>query len=176
MKNLTNENTTMKKRPRNLAIALGLLVLGLTSSSIASAQEEGLRLAAPIEGTWIFTIHRVNQDVTFTAFQSFAAGGVTLATGTIDRTPPPPISPLYGSWKRVDRKSYVATICFFLFDDSGKAVGMLKNFESFRLEQGDNLTGSGSSVVCDPTGDNCVPVNETLAITGKRLIAKGASD
>src|SRR4051812_45446756 len=56
--------------------------------------------AAHIEGTWIFSIDRAPQGISFSALQSFTAGGVTVATGTIDRTPPPPISPLYGSWRR----------------------------------------------------------------------------
>jgi hypothetical protein len=172
---LRNEKT-MRRRATKLVIAFAVLVPGLAMSSVASAQEEGSRLGAPIEGTWILTVHRVNQDVTFTAFQSFTAGGVTVATGTIDRTPPPPISPLYGSWRKVGHNSYVATLCFFFFDDAGKALGMIKNFETFRMEDENNLTGSGPAVVCDPSGENCVPFNDTITITGKRLIAQGSSD
>src|SRR3954449_8850840 len=112
------------------AVALGVSGIGATARADQSregqgredterGEHEGSGLSAPIEGTWIMTIHRVNQGITFSALQSSTAGGVTLATGTVDRTPPPPISPLYGSWKRTGHNRYAAIICFFLFDDAG---------------------------------------------------------
>ena len=131
-------------------------------------------LAAPIEGTWILNIHRVTQGITFTALQSFTAGGVTVATGTIDRTPPPPISPLYGSWRRLPDNSFAATICFFVFDPAGNALVMIKTNETFRLTDDNNVVGMGSGFVCDINGNNCVNINSGITITGKRLIAQGA--
>lgn len=133
-------------------------------------EHEGSRLSAPIEGTWILTIHRVNQGITFSALQSFTAGGVTLATGTADRTPPPPISPLYGSWKRTGHNRYAFTICFFFFDDAGNALGMLTTAASFRMEDDNRLTGSGTALTCDINGDNCSDINSPITFTGKRLI------
>jgi len=65
--------------------------------------------------------------------QSFTAGGVTVATGTIDRTPPPPISPLYGTWKRIGDNSCSTSLSFFIFDEAGSAVAMLQNYETFHL-------------------------------------------
>jgi hypothetical protein len=92
----------MKHGATKLVMIRSYFALGIGGmSSIARAEEEGSGLSAPIEGTWILTIHRVNQGIDFSALQSFTAGGVTVATGTIDRTPPPPISPLYGSWRPV---------------------------------------------------------------------------
>ena len=128
--------------------------------------------AAAIEGTWILNIHRVVTGITFTALQSFTAGGVTLATGTMDRTPPPPISTLYGSWRRVDENSYVATICFFVFDSAGNALAMIKTPEALQVVDENNLTGTGTGFACDINGNNCVNINSPITITGKRLIAQ----
>jgi hypothetical protein len=169
----------MKFTMTYLPAAASVLALLLTSSSVSAYQEsqESRVAAAPIEGTWIMTIHRVNQGITFSALQSFTAGGVTVATGTADRTPPPPISPLYGSWKRTGHNRYAATICFFFFDDAGNALGMIKTPESFRMEDDNHLTGSGTGLACDVNGDNCVDLNSAaITFTGKRLMAEGASN
>ena len=131
-------------------------------------------LAAPIEGTWILSIHRVTQGITFSALQSFTAGGVVVATGTIDRTPPPPISPLYGSWRRLDDNSYAVTVCFFVFDAAGSALAMIKTNATFRLTGENNVAATGDGYACDINGNNCVNVNSPVTITGKRLIAQGS--
>jgi hypothetical protein len=131
---------------------------------------------APIEGTWIVTIHRVNQGITFTALQSFTAGGVTVATGTVDRIPPPPISPLYGSWARMSDNSYAAAICFFAFDPAGNALVMIKTPETLRLVDENHLVGTGAGFACDLNGDHCVNINSPITITGKRLLAEGVSN
>lgn len=166
--------TTIGKR-KNMKRNLGLLVLAsvvftLAASVASKAEDQDQDSRQPIEGTWIFEIHRVNQGITFTALQSFTAGGVTLATGTIDRTPPPPISPLYGSWKRTGRNRYVATILFFVFDPAGNAVAMIKTPEVFQIVGKNNLVGAGTSLACDINGDNCVEVNSPITITGKRVV------
>ena len=153
-----------------LVLTSAALALGASGTcSAATADNARSGLSAPIEGTWIVNIDRVTQGFSFTALQSFTAGGVTVATGTGDRLPPPPISPLYGSWKRAGDNSYVATICFFIFDPTGRAVAMLKTPETFRLVDDDNLTGTGTGLVCDINGDSCVDTNSTITITGKRL-------
>ena len=138
--------------------------------------------AAPIEGTWIFTV-QVAPGVAFAALQSFAAGGVTVATGTSDRMPPfapaptAPISPLYGTWSRGDGNTYVTTICFFIFDSAGNAVHMFKTNETFRLTGDNNLVGAGVGFFCLPDGSGCTSDGHPpITITGKRLIAQGASN
>jgi len=150
-----------------LAAALG----GMSPSAMGEGRSKG---GGPIEGTWVFTIHRVNQNVTFTAFQSFTAGGVTLATGTIDRTPPPPISPLMGSWKPLGGGLYGATLCFFIFDTEGKAVNMFKNYMTLWVKDYNTLEAAGDGDICDPDGSHCVVVPDQIVVTGKRLIAQGA--
>src|SRR5260370_34470522 len=90
-----------------IACASALLALGPVAIAQSGPGDSQGGQAASIEGTWILSIHRVAQGITFSALQSFTAGGVTVATGTIDRTPPPPISPLYGSWRRAGDNTYV---------------------------------------------------------------------
>ena len=171
LKNVRNR----KRGASRLVIASALIALSIGAmTSSARAEDEGSGVSASIEGTWIFKIYRVNQGITFYALQSFTAGGVTLATGTIDQTT---ISPLYGSWRRVGHNSYVATICFFVFDDAGKAVAMYKSPETFQVVDSNNLVGSGKKLLaCDINDDNCMDINSPITITGKRLVAEGPSD
>lgn len=183
------KNSAETHTVRRLMIAPAILALVTGLSSMAHAQNETLgsrfdgarvdenqaRLAAPIEGTWILTIDRVSQGFSFSALQSFTAGGVTLATGTVDRTPPP-ISPLYGSWRRTGHNRYSVAICFFVFDSAGNAVAMIKTPETLHLVDKDNLRGSGTGLTCDIHGDNCVDIHSPITITGKRLIAEETSD
>jgi hypothetical protein len=127
----------------------------------------------PIEGSWIFKIDKVGQGVSFTALTSFAAGGVTVATGSLDKVNP--ISPVYGSWKRTGFNRIAVTIYFFLFDPAGNAVGLLKTDESFSLEGRNALLGAGSSFVCDVEGNNCSNhgTEALITITGKRIKPMG---
>ena len=104
------------------ALVLAAAALATVSVSQPARAQSGSGLGAPIEGTWIIQVHRVTQNITFSTLQSFTAGGVALATGTIDRTPPPPISPLYGTWKRIGGNRYAYSLSFFIFDEAGNAV------------------------------------------------------
>ena len=162
----------LRIRATRIALPLALLTLGLCGlTSVARAQQQGSALAAPIEGTWIMQVHRVTQDVTFTALQSFTAGGVTLATGTLDRTPPPAISPLYGTWQRAGQNTYATSLSFFIFDEAGSAVAMLQNYETFHLDASHGIVGTGEAYLCDTLGENCTQV-ESLTFTGKRMSAR----
>jgi hypothetical protein len=162
--------TCMKRKVGALVLAATILAIGSVSQP-AKAQS-GSGLGAPIEGTWIMQVHRVTQNITFTAFQSFTAGGVTLATGTIDRTPPPPISPLYGTWKRIGGNRYANSLSFFIFDGAGNAVAQLQNYSTFELNADGEIVGTGEAYACDPNGDNCVNVNSPITFTGKRMNAQ----
>jgi hypothetical protein len=160
--------TDMKRKVG--ALVLGAAALAFVSQPASAQVDSGRR--ARIEGTWIMQVHRVTQNITFTALQSFAAGGVTLATGTVDRTPPPPISPLYGTWKRIGENSYATSLSFFIFDEAGNAVGMLQNYETFQLNAHDHIVGTGEAYLCDPNGDNCVNINSPITFTGKLMKAQ----
>ncbi|HSU31727.1 MAG TPA: hypothetical protein VLJ11_10875 [Bryobacteraceae bacterium] len=156
-----------------VAVLLGHISPALAQSEVAESKGGQ---ASRIEGTWIVTVDRINEGVTFTALQSFAGGGVALATGSIDRTPPPPISPLYGSWKRTGPNRVDVTINFFAFDPLGNAVAMIKNNETFHLDGPNELKGSGAAFACDPHGENCVSAGSPIRITGKRLIPEGVTE
>jgi hypothetical protein len=123
----------------------------------------------PIEGSWICKIDRIGQGDSFTALTSFTAGGVVVATGSMDKVNP--ISPVYGSWKRTGSNHVVVTIYFFLFDPIGNPVGMLKTNETFLLNGRKQLMGAGSSFVCDVEGQNCSNhgTEALIAITGNRI-------
>lgn len=170
---LKNGRNVQRKTGVLMLASVAFLAVAACVSTSAKAQG-GSGLAAPIEGTWIFRIDRVTQGFTFSALQSFTAGGVTLATGTVDRTPPPPISPLYGSWRRLEGNSYAATICFFVFDPAGNALVMIKTNETFQLTDKDDVEGTGNAVVCNIDGEDCVEAGLPITITGKRVIAQGA--
>ena len=171
---ILRQGRNMKHPVGVLLLSAATLAVTLGGASTAAAQHERSGLAAPIEGTWVFTIHRMKQDITFTAFQSFTAGGVTVATGTVDRTPLPAISPLIGSWKRLHGDQYGATLCFFIFDTDGTPLKMFKNYLTLSLTNKDTLEGWGDADLCDPDGSNCVVFDGQITIAGERLVVQGA--
>jgi hypothetical protein len=83
---LLGNKTDMKRKAGALVLTAAALAFSSLSQPARAQDESGLRapiegLRAPIEGTWILQVHRVTQNFTFTALQSFTAGGVTLAPG-----------------------------------------------------------------------------------------------
>lgn len=171
----THRNITITKRKAvTLLGAFTILALAVPAiNSTASAQTESPGnnggLSSPIEGSWIFTIKRINQQgFTFTALGSFTAGGVFLATGSIDRLNP--ISPLYGSWKRTDPNRFDSTLYFFAFGPAGNAVAMIKTNQSFQLTSRNELVGSGVAYACDLQGQNCVSLPAfSIESKGRRI-------
>jgi hypothetical protein len=166
--------TLRNKAPSLLRTTLVLSLLLPGTSYNASAQDDSSKQAnagvgSSIEGSWVLTIDRITEGVTFTAVQSFTAGGVTFATGSIDRTPPPPISILNGSWKRTRPNRFDSTTYFFAFDLAGKAVAMIKNNIVFHLKGRNELTGFGIAFGCGLQAENCTPAPlGPIRITGKR--------
>ena len=154
------------------AISFSSLMLYVTASpALAQTEVRGSSQVVddPIEGSWICKIDRIGQVDSFTALTSFTAGGVVVATGSMDKLNP--ISPVYGSWKRTGSNRVAVTIYFFLFDPIGNPVGMLKTNEIFLLNGRKQLRGAGSSFVCDVEGHNCSNhgTEALIAITGKRI-------
>ena len=173
----------MKNRIRFAITLAGVVFCALPNLAMAQSgpgDSQGGQAAA-IEGTWIVTV-QVAPGVSFTALTSFTAGGVILATGTSDRMPPfaqaptAPISPLYGSWMRVDNKTYVATLNFFTFDILGNALHMIKNNQTYRVsDDGNSFNATSTGFTCDINGDSCGgPMH--ITIKGTRLIAQGGSN
>jgi hypothetical protein len=177
---LTNNLTTMKHKGLHLLGAISVLALMLPATSASASAQSELAEAnggsESIEGTWICSIDRITQGITFTALMSFTAGGVALATGSIDRQPPPPISPIYGSWKRTGPNRVDVTIYFFIFDALGTAVGTIKNDESFHLDGQNHLSGSGAAYICDVQGENCKNLGSPIKITAKRVVPEGVEE
>lgn len=191
-----------KNRRRNLRIlVLAVLALGIGGiSSIATMAQSGPGNSqggqgAAIEGTWIMKVLPAGAPAPFIALVSFAAGGVTEATGTADRNSPfasaaAPQSILIGSWRQSGNNTtgpdspgaerritelYVSTLPFFSFDTGGNALNMYKNYITYSLNDNNTLKGMGNTVKCDIDGTNCVPY-ESITISGTRLVAQGASN
>ena len=175
-----NEKNTAH-RATSLVIASALMVLGIGGmSSTARAEDERSGLSAPIEGSWIFAVTRINNlPASFTAVASFTAGGVFLATGSNDHlSSPGPVSPLYGSWKRTERNLYISTTNFFAFDpNTGEAVAMLKAVQTFELTSRDELVGVGEAWACDVQGQNCqrTPIAD-ITIKATRIIPQNVTE
>ncbi|MBV8864731.1 MAG: hypothetical protein JO210_04950 [Acidobacteriaceae bacterium] len=127
------------------------------------------------EGTWNCKVDRITQGGSFNVFMSFAAGGVVVATGSLDKLNP--VSTVFGSWKQIGRKRIDATIYFYLFDPIGNPLGTLKTNETLRLNGQNEIAGTGLSFTCDVAGENCgdSPIGQ-INITGTRIVAEGVKD
>ena len=152
--------------------AVSVCALVLVSTTAASAGSESPQAsesgAASIEGSWLFQITRTD-GTTFTAFQSYAAGGVALGSGSIQT---PPTSELFGTWKRTDPNHFVHTFDLFIFgNNGGDAQNMLKNNIQLHLNNQGELVGTGSAVLCDVQGNNCLPAGG-ISLVGTRIPAE----
>jgi hypothetical protein len=128
-----------------------------------------------VQGTWKCQVDRVTQGGSFHVFMSFAAGGVVVATGSLDKLNP--VSTVFGSWKQTGRKRVDATIYFYLFDPIGNPLGTLKTNETFRLDDQNKIAGTGVSFACDVAGENCGDSSiGQINIAGTRIVAEGVKD
>ena len=156
-----------------MAMLLGFATFSLAvggMSSTASAQD---RTPAPIQGSWLTAITRINQvGADFTAVVSLAAGGVWQATGSNDRLNGG-VSPLYGSWKRISENRYSSKAYFFAFDPSGNPVVLLRVDQIFKLTNQNQLEGVGKGYVCSlqGKGQDCVRTPEVdITFTADRVV------
>jgi len=163
--------TIMRRRTLSLVAALSVLALMLPAS-IAQAQtksqDDQTGLTSPIEGSWIFTVHLTQANITFSAFASFAAGGTLLATGANDRLVS--ISPLVGSWKQIRPNHFSSTSYYFVFDLVGRPVATQRANIAFRLNNGDELVGVGQTDRCDLEGQNCVSLADSFQVSARRIV------
>ena len=169
---------TITRKAISFLGAFSILVLAVpVLNSRASAQTDSRyenesrsdkdHSSSRIEGSWILANERVNEGFTFSAVASFTAGGVWLATGSID----PQNTPLYGSWKRRGPNRYDSTAYFYAFDPAGNAVAMIKVNQTFELTSPNELTGDGVGFACDLQAENCVSVPAvTIRIKGRRIV------
>jgi hypothetical protein len=171
---ITQILTIIRRKALRLVAALPLLALMLlAATSTAKAQTESLEnhagLVSPIEGSWTFSIHLSQPDTIFTAFASFGAGGVFLATGANDRLVP--ISPLIGTWKRIRPNRFSSTEYYFVFDSTGHPVATQRANIAFRLiNDGSELMGAGETDRCDLDGKNCVRLEGSFEVAATRIM------
>jgi phosphate/sulfate permease len=163
-----------KRKTGVFMIASAVLAAVVASISPSATAQEGSAVSAPIEGSWVFSITRINDvPVSFTAVASFTAGGVFLATGSNDHlNSPGPVSPLYGSWQRTEGNLYLATAQFFAFrPDTGQAVIMLRAVQTFKMTSRNELVGVGEAWACSVQGQDCqrTPIAD-ITITATRII------
>ena len=165
---------TMQSKRSVFVLASAMLAAVVACIAPPATAQDGSGLAAPIEGSWVFSVTRINDlPASFTAVASFTAGGVFLATGSNDRlNSPGPVSPLYGSWRRADGNVYNATAQFFAFrPDTGQPVVMLKAVQTFRLTSNNELVGVGEAWACTVQGQDCqrTPIAD-ITIKATRII------
>ena len=154
----------------SLALLLVTALVGPTSKAQAQEVFHPSAGSQAIEGSWISSLKALNGSFSFTAVVSFTAGGVYLATGSLDRIMP--VSPLYGTWKYKGRDRFNATADFFAFDSTGKAVAMLHIVQGLELKHDGELVGVGEFSVCDVQGESCQRTPETdFSVTAKRIVA-----
>jgi hypothetical protein len=156
-----------------MALSLGLATFSLAvggMSSIARAQDAA---PAPVQGTWLNTITRINQGgATFTAVVSFAGGGVWQATGSNDHQNGG-VSTLFGSWKHIGKNLYSSRAYFFAYDPSGNPVVLLRVDQVQRLIDKNQLVGVGQGYVCSlqGKGQDCVRTPDVdITITADRVV------
>lgn len=169
----------VQRKTRVCMLASAVLAAVIACISPPATAQDGSGLAAPIEGSWVFSVTRINDlPASFTAVASFTAGGVFLATGSNDRlNSPGPVSPLYGSWQRAGENLYNATAQFFAFrPDTGQAVVMLKAVQTFRLTSKNELVGAGEAWVCTVQGQDCqrTPIAD-ITVKATRIIPESVS-
>ncbi len=159
----------------NMTRKAGALLFGVITLAVAIAGAKGTAVAqptglsAPVEGSWISAVTGIqNPAVSFTTLVSFTAGGVFVATGSNDRINP--VSPLFGSWKRIGPR-FGLTAYFFAFDPAGTAVAMLRTNQILQLKNRDELVGVGELSSCDLKGNNCNPIEgANIQVIGKRIV------
>jgi hypothetical protein len=159
-----------------MTLLLGIAALFLAVSGMGSTARAQDGPPAPVQGTWLNTITRINQGgATFTAVASFAGGGVWQATGENDRQNGG-VSTLFGSWKRIGDNLYSSRAYFFAFDPSGNPVVLLRVDQIQRLKNKNRLEGTGQGYVCSlqGNGQDCVRTPEVdITFTADRVVPPG---
>jgi hypothetical protein len=156
-------------------LALLMPVRSLRAAGQIETNDSRNEFNEPVEGTWKLKVDRLTQGTTFNVFMSFSAGGVVVATGSLDKLES--VSTVFGSWKRSGRNRVDVTIYFFLFDPAGNPIGTLKTNETFRLHGKNRLTGTGLSYTCDVGAETCGDTSVgQVALAGTRVEAEGVKE
>jgi hypothetical protein len=156
-----------------MALLFGFVAFSFVvgGTSLTARAEDGT--PAPVQGTWLTAITRINQSgANFTAMASFAGGGVWQATGSNDRLNGG-VSTLFGSWKRIGENLYSSRAYFFAFDPSGNPVVLLRVDQIQRLKNQNQMIGVGQGYVCSlqGKGQDCVRTPEVdITFTADRVV------
>jgi hypothetical protein len=156
-----------------MALLLGFATFSLAVGGMSSTARAQAGTPAPVQGTWLHTITRINQGgAIFTAVVSFAGGGVWQATGENDRQNGG-VSTLFGSWKHIGENLYSSRAYFFAFDPSGNPVVLLRVDQIQRLKNKNQLEGVGQGYACSlkGKGQDCVRTPEVdITFTADRVV------
>jgi hypothetical protein len=156
-----------------MALLLGFATFSLAVGGMNSTARAQDGTPAPVQGTWLNTIVRINQGgTTFTALVSFAGGGVWQATGSNDHQNGG-VSTLFGSWKHIGGNLYSSRAYFFAYDPSGNPVVLLRVDQVQRLINKNQLVGVGQGYVCslEGKGQDCVRTPEVdITFTADRVV------
>jgi hypothetical protein len=164
---------TVKREAVNFLRAVfffALLLPAINSTAVAQTDPRAHPpFSSPIEGSWIFTVD-LPQGITFTAFASFAAGGVFLATGATDRLVS--ISLLCGSWDQIGPHRFSSSSYYFVFDAAGNPLATQRANIVYQLKKGHELVGIGHTDRCDLDGQNCSSLPGDFQISARRIVAE----
>jgi hypothetical protein len=170
-KSLVLAKTNAKRTVTALLLGFATFSVAVGGMSSTATAQDGA--PAPIQGSWLTAITRINEvGADFTAVVSLAAGGVWQATGSNDRLNGG-VSPLYGSWKRIGENRYSSKAYFFAFDPSGNPVVLLRVDQVFSLKNRNQLEGVGEGYVCSlqGKGQDCVRTPEVdITFTADRVV------
>lgn len=171
---LSTSRRATTKHYHALFVIAAVLILAMSRPVVAqnNHQRNNCSAANGIQGSWIFTIDRYTQGVSFSALMSFTDGGVVIATGSIG----PPISPILGSWRCTGPNRFVATFFFYPVDPQGNAVATIKNNVTLHLDDQNQILGTGEGFVCDVYGQNCVNLQSPITLKGNFIVPEGVGD
>lgn len=140
----------MKKTILKSIVSLSaLLVLSFAPAALAAPGE------GPLPGVWdsqvTLTDCNGNTLVSFAASEMFHTGGTLTST---DNTPPGRQGPGFGTWKRVNRRSYTAPFQFFNFNADGSFAGTQKITRTITVAlDGNSYTSVVNFESYDPSGN-----------------------
>jgi len=142
-----------------LAVAAPMAVL-TPGVAQASKESEG---ADALVGTWRGTVTTQGQP-NFEALTTFVPGGTVLTSASIDLTPPNISSPSYGVWAGGEDSHYSVRFLFFTYDKNSNPAGTGEVKGALTLD-GDDLHGSFTLTIFDPTGAAVFTATGTIAAT-----------
>lgn len=128
-------------------LAFAAIAMGAVRSAGARSEDAGNQLA----GTWRATVNRPAPLSAITSLQVYTSDGSVIETANDIGSR----SASYGSWERVEGRTYAASAVFFRFNpQTGVQVGTHKIDRTIRLsDDGQTLTAVAHAVTYDMNGN-----------------------